>query len=97
MQKTNRIFLFVNKINDSLKFENIKHNKFSIIYRDYDNKNNLEKVLDLVKRKKIPLYCSSNNTFLKKTKIDGIYIPSFKKNNILLYKNYEKHIIQPTK
>ena len=44
MQKTNRIFLFVNKINDSLKFENIKHNKFSIIYRDYDNKNNLEKV-----------------------------------------------------
>jgi len=90
MQKTNRIFLFVNKINDNLKFENIKHNKFSIIYRDYDNKNNLEKVLDLVKRKKIPLYCSSNNTFLKKTKIDGIYIPSFKKNNILFYKNYEK-------
>lgn len=27
---------------------------------------------------------------IKKNKINGIYIPSFKKNNILLYKNYEK-------
>lgn len=55
MQKLNRIFLFINKINDNLKFENIKHNKFSIIYRDYDNKNNLKKVLNLIK-KKIFLY-----------------------------------------
>ena len=79
----NKYFLIVQSIKD-IDLKNIKkRNKFSIIYR---NKNNLEKMSDLLnfrrfcRVKSIKFYVANNAKLALLLNSDGIYLSSFNKN-----------------
>ena len=86
-----KYYLFVENTRE-FNFNLIKvRNKFNIIYR---NNNNEEKIEDLLnfrkkcKKKSINFYISNNTYLLSKLKADGLYISSFNKN--LLLNSYSK-------
>ena len=79
----NKYFLIIESTKD-IDLKNIKkRNKFSIIYR---NKNNLENILDLLnfrgicKTKSIKFYVANNIKLAVLLKSDGIYISAFNKS-----------------
>ena len=81
--RKNKYFLIIESIKD-IDFKNIKkRNKFSIIYR---NKNNLEKMSDLLnfrrfcRVKSIKFYVANNTKLAVLLNSDGIYLSSFNKN-----------------
>ena len=81
--RKNKYFLIIESIKD-IDLKNIKkRNKFSIIYR---NKNNLENVSDLLnfrrfcKQKSIKLYIANNIKLAILLNSDGIYISAFNRS-----------------
>jgi len=57
-------------------------NNINLIYRNYNNQNNLETILKLrtfCKKEKRKLFISNNIRLALKLKLDGVYIPSFNK------------------
>ena len=79
-------FYFIDKLEKSLlnKLEKNIH----IIYRNYnkkDNLNNLIKLKNICKKKRLKLFVSNNLKLALKLNLDGLYLPSF--NKMLKYKN----------
>ena len=79
----NKYFLIIESIRD-LNLGNIKkYNKFNIIYR---NKNNNEKLADILKFRKrcktklIKFYVANNVNLAVSTKADGVYLSAYNKN-----------------
>ena len=57
-------------------------NNINLIYRNYNNQNDLETILKLrtfCKKEKRKLFLSNNIKLALKLKLDGVYIPSFNK------------------
>ena len=83
----NKYFLIIESIKD-IDFKNIKkRNKFSIIYR---NKNNLENITDLLnfrrfcKIRSVKFYVANNTKLAVLLNADGVYISSYNKSLKLL-------------
>ena len=89
-----KYFYFIDKLN----IEDIKNlnKKYAIIYRNYDQKPNIEEIIKFkkfCKKKKIKLLISNYLDLAIKHKLDGFYIPSFNKNFFLKKNCYPKNFI----
>ena len=92
-----KYFLIIENIKD-IDLKNIKiRNKFSIIYRNHnniDNLNDLSKFRRQCKLKAIKLYIANNNALAVTLNSDGIYLSSFnKKLSVLNFKKANFEII----
>jgi len=73
-------FCFINQYDP--KLINKLPNNTSLIYRNYDEKINLEELVSIrkfCKRKKLKFYLSNNIKLALKLDLDGAYIPAFNK------------------
>ncbi len=87
-------FYFIN----SFKKNNIDNldNNTAIIYRNYDKKLNIKEILkikDYCSKKKIKFILSNNLKIALSLKLDGGYIPSFKKDFIHLNYNFRSNFL----
>ena len=89
---------FINKFYFIDKFEvnNIKNldKKTSIVYRNYNNKLNTEEILkirNICKQKRIKFYFANNLKLAIKYKSDGLYIPSFNSSTLTKGKIFKKN------
>ena len=84
-KKITKIYCFVNEFNLP---ELLKLNRdISIIYRNYNNFNCLEDIIKLkefCKKSKNEIYLSNNIKLAIKLRLNGVYIPSFNKELIML-------------
>jgi len=79
-KKIPKIFIFIDQYNKEI-FESNNTN-IGVIYRNYNkvDKKELVKIAKGCKRKRFPLYIANNQKLALKIKADGVYIPSFNKN-----------------
>ena len=87
-------FYFIN----SFKKNNIDNldNNTALIYRNYDKKLNIKEILkikDYCSKKKIKFILSNNLKIALSLKLDGGYIPSFKKDFIHLNYNFRSNFL----
>ncbi len=77
-------YFFIIKNTKDINLDNIKYSdKFSIIYRNQNISENINKISIFrknCKKKKIDFYVSNNTKLAKIVKADGIYISSYNKN-----------------
>ena len=81
----NKYYIYIDNLS-SINLKNIKQGwKFCLIYRNYRDKIDVEKLKIFAKKckKKNIKFFVSNNLFLAlKIRADGVYLPSFNKNYI---------------
>ena len=80
-----RIYCYINEYNltELLKLGN----NINLIYLNYDEKNNVSTVLklrDFCRKTKRKLFISNDIKLALNLKLNGIYIPSYNKNKLLL-------------
>ena len=75
-----KYFLIIENTKD-IDLKNIKvHNKFSIIYRNHENQenlNNLIKFVQICRLKNIKFYVANNLTLATKVRSNGVYLSAF--------------------
>lgn len=95
----NKDLSFIYHFIDNLNTRNIKgyDNSVRIIYRNYQSKINLKKLINFkneCKKLNIKFFISNNVELAFKLRLDGAYIPSFnKKIYHQMFKNYQNFII----
>ena len=82
------LFIFIDHYDKHFFKNNIKN--IGVVYRNYNNSKRTEeliKIANICKKKRIQIYVSNDIKLATKIKADGIYIPSFNKKK--QYKNLE--------
>tara|TARA_B110000037_G_C16914402_1_gene421642 strand:- start:135 stop:671 length:537 start_codon:yes stop_codon:yes gene_type:complete len=79
--KSYKFFCYINKFDTN--FISKLSNNISLIYRNYDEKNDYGVITQIKKqcrKQKIKFYLSNNIKLALKLNLDGVYIPSFNKD-----------------
>ena len=87
-------YYFINKFDTNYIVKQDKSTGF--IYRNYSSKNNLSTIIKLknfLKKNRYKFFLSNNIKLAIKLDLDGVYIPSFNKDNSHLSFSFKKNFL----
>ena len=86
-----KFFCYIDKFDNNIISK--LSNNTSVIYRNYKAKNNLDTIISIknaCKKKGLKFYLSNNVKLAIRLDLDGVYVPSFNKNQVFTFYNFKK-------